>query len=170
MAHPRGFRGRTTKRPVAWGLGPQELDGAASATSKTLWSSGITSAEGEITLVRTRGFIHYFLNSAAAQGDGFFGAVGLGQTTAQAFAAGSASIPGPLTQAGWDGWFWHSYFDVRLAETGLFNSFAHQRIEIDSKAMRKVNSDLVIFGMTEVIESGTAVLEMHGDTRQLFKV
>ena len=120
-------------------------------------------------LIRTRGFIHYFLNAATAQGDGFFGAVGLGITTGFAFAAGSASCPGPLTESDWDGWFWHSFFDVRLAETSLFNSFAHQRIEIDSKAMRKLDSQDVIFGMTEVLESGTAVLEMHGDTRLLVK-
>ena len=170
MAHPRGFRGRTTKRATAWGVGSQELDGAMSATSKTLWSSGIVTQDIEVTLIRTRGFVHYFLNAATAQGDGFFGAVGLGVTTQLAFNAGSGSIPGPFTQSDWDGWFWHQFFDVRLAETSLFNSFAHQRIEIDSKAMRKLGLDLVVFGMTEGIESGTAVLEMHGDPRMLFKV
>ena len=177
MAHPRGFRGRSTgsRRKTSWGVGPQEVDGSASASAADLWSSGVILAtEDEVTIVRIRGVIRAILGAAGAIGDGFFGAFGIGIATTAAFTAGVTSVPTPLTEEDWDGWMWHSYFDIRSVTAtiadGVNAAAASVNVEIDSKAMRKFTGDMTLYGCTEVVESGTATIETQGQTRILVKL
>ena len=81
-------------------------------------------------------------------------------------------MPTPFTEADWDGWLWHEFFDVRALTATIadgVNAFsAVSRVVIDSKAMRKGWDDKVtLVGVTEVVEGGTASMELHGNTRCL---
>ena len=82
------------------------------------------------------------LLTAAAAGDGFFGAVGIGIVTNQAFVAGVTSMPEPFDEVNWDGWMWHFFFDIRSVTAtigdGVNAASVSQLLTIDSKAMRKL--------------------------------
>ena len=167
------FPSRGARRTTDWGLGPESIDGASTASSTNLWSGG-TTPSANLTLVRTRGWIHYFITSATATGDGFFGASGIYMMTENAFSIGATAALDPLTDANSDMWIWHSFFDVR-AVTGTFSDgvnagVCHVRQEIDSKAMRKdFDPERVMVGVTQVVEAGASGIEFHAQTRQLFK-
>ncbi len=135
-----------------------------SAGGAVLMGSSIVRHEGE-TLVRTRGIISVTLLTAASVGDGFIGAFGMVLVTTAAATAGVGSIPTPFTEAAWDGWFVHRYFDVR---SGLAADGSGQvRLEIDSKAMRKANEDESIVLVSETVETGTATAKFTGRIRLL---
>ena len=170
MARRSGFthRSRSYRPSPDWGAGV----GSSSPVQVSTSSNGFLGAAvvptiGEITLRRTRGLFVANLISATSAGDGFFGAVGIGLVTAAAFAAGISSVPTPITEAGWDGWVWHSFIEVHKgrADQGAMES---QRIEIDSKAMRKFDQDMVLFAAFEVTEIATAVADLFLDSRMLF--
>ena len=176
MARRRGFSSIPTRsaRSTAWAVGPAEADGALSATGAEGWSSGVVTTLSKVTIVRIRGFVHSFLNSGDAIGSGFFGAWGIGLATSAAFSAGIASLPTPLTEEDWDGWIWHSYFDCRTVTAtiadGVNGSAVSYLKEIDSKAMRKFDNDMTLFGATEVVESANAGLETQAQCRMLVKL
>ncbi len=82
----------------------------------------------------------------------FQGALGMGIVSDQAFAAGAGSIPGPWTDADWDGWYVWVPFALRL-EVGTpspveLHESTYTR-EIDSKAMRKVGANETVVVMAE---------------------
>ena len=174
MAQPRGFRSRSSRRTTAWAIGPAEVDGSRASSGQQLWTTGVTTSSGKITIIRTRGLYHVTLNTADAVGSGFFGAIGIGLVTSNAFAAGNAAVPGPLTEEDWDGWLFHHYFDVRAITAtiadGVNAASVSQRIVIDSKAMRKFDEDMTLVGVTEMTESTNATIEMQGQTRLLVKL
>ena len=118
--------------------------------------------------------MHVVLLTAAAAGDGFFGATGIYMMTEDAFAIGGTAALDPIDDANSDMWIWHSFWDVRAITTTISDGVnavaASQRIVIDSKAMRKgFDPERVMVMITQVIESGTATAEMNAETRQLFK-
>ena len=181
MAQRRGFPGRTLvrsqRRKTAWGLGPNAntiLITAIDAPQQ--WTNGVVLLnEQEVTIVRIRGNFHAVLTAVSSTHGGFAAAAGLGLVTLEAFNAGIASNPSPITDADWDGWMWHSFFDVRSITATIadgVNAFAISRtIEIDSKAMRKFNTDMVLFGAVEArFESGSASLVVDADSRVLVKL
>jgi len=161
---------------VTWGVGPNSTPTgiSLSTTGKQLWENGITLAnDNKATIVRIRGSVQFGLLTATAAGDGFHGAIGLGIVQADAFAAGAASSPGALTDADWDGWMWHSFFDIHaqvatIAAGGLEQTGV--RIAIDTKAMRKIEDAEVLLGSLDIVEIGTATAFFHADTRILFKL
>ena len=164
-----GYRPRGSRKTTDWGVGPQAVGFSVTASGKNVWSSGTTLAQN-FTLLRTRGYIDYFLTVATAAGDGFAGASGIFMATEDAFTAGSGSLLGPLSDATSDMWIWHSFFSVRVITTtladGVNAGVAHYRQIIDSKAMRKdFDSDRVMCGVTEVTEIGTATMLMGAETR-----
>jgi len=176
VAHSRRFpaRGQSPRRQVSWEAGPDARDVVISTSSQSLWTTGVVALQGGLTVVRIRGFINLWQTAGTAAGDGFFGAVGIGITTDEAFLAGVASIPSPLSDLEWDGWVYHSFWDTRVL-TGTFSDgvnagLTYQRIEIDTKAMRKLKQGMTLFGSVGQIESGTAVVEYNADTRVLVKL
>ena len=125
-----------------------------------------------VTIVRIRGYFRVILTAATAAGDGFLGAVGIGVVTAPAFAVGLTAVPLPVAEMDWDGWMFHQFFDLRSNIAGVGDGQPGVSIgfDIDSKAMRKLGDEQVLMGAIEVVESGTAVMEVSADTRILLKL
>ena len=170
MAKRRGsFPARSSGVARNWGGGPGGTTLVSlSATGSSILGAGITSSI-QLTVLRIRGLFHaYIIGGGTADGDGFFGAVGIGKCTAAAFAVGITAMETPITEANWDGWLWHSYFSVYRGDLdGGGNSESTQRIVIDSKAMRKFGDEEIIFAAVEVVETGTSVVGVRLDTRML---
>jgi len=156
---------------------PQALSGSAGQ----LGGTQIQSLSDSQTIIRTRGELTIWLLSAAAAGDGFHGAFGLAKANTEAVIAGEPSLPTPIAQETWDGWFYHRYFSLfsggpiaaaTAAQEALQinNVMAAVRIEVDSKAMRKIDINESIYAMIEVAEHGTATMEWAFNSRTLFKL
>ena len=176
MARPRTFQHpRGPRRATSWGIGPKSTPLVFTASEKLLWTNGVTAVGGSAyTLIRTRGYVAAYLTVAGAIGAGFRGAHGILMVSEEAFTAGVASLPGPLTDSFSEQWLWHSYFDCHAITATIAdgsNAVSHvQRIEIDSKAMRKgFDNARIICGVTEVVEVSTATLQVHADSRLLLK-
>ena len=183
-----GFRTsvvRRQKRKTSWGIGPQTgVDGAlqsitASSAVLATGAVGIT-ADGQ-TLVRTRGELSLFLSAATGIADGFHGAFGIAVASAAAVTAGAASVPTPITEEGWDGWLYHRYFSTFAGGTIAAATAAQQadqvnnmsaalKIEVDSKAMRKLETQMSIYAAVEVIVAGAGTLRWAFNSRMLFKL
>ena len=140
----RGFTPRRTKRAApAWGfLGSSVV--SVPAASKVLLGTFILSNPplGE-TILRTRARVFVKTDQAAAV-ENQVGSYGLIVVTDRASAAGAASIPGPFTDGGDDGWFVHQPI-VWQNDT----EFGGAAYDVDSKAMRKVEDGGVIAIMVE---------------------
>ena len=177
---------QSQRRKTSWNIGPQSgVDGASiqiAASQATLLNGGAAVLAEGTTLVRTRGEFTAYLKTVAAGGDGFHGAFGIGVATGAAFTAGVASLPTPLTEETWDGWLYHRYFGI-FAGGPVAAATAQQqldavaptsgalRIEVDSKAMRKLQVDMTIFAVIEVVELGAASqMEFSFNSRMLVKL
>ena len=171
MAHSRGFRNRSqSRRRTEWFQGVGGVTVVTSSTSQAqLLGAGVITTFGEETLGRTRGlFEAQVVGAPASDGDGYFGAVGIGVVSSPAYTAGIGSVPTPVTEMGWDGWLWHHFFSVHTSVAAeAAGPGRHHRVEIDSKAMRKVQTDQTIFAAVESFEQGTAVVHFFLDTRIL---
>jgi len=169
------------RRKSSWQVGP----GGAGAQSLNTSSSVIVGAgaqvnEDGLTMVRFRGEFLFLLDSAAGSGSGFRGALGVGITDVTAFGIGVTAMQLPLDDEEWDGWLYHKYFHVLAGDAMLATTAASEglqgglslssRIEMDSKAMRKLNAEDVIFMIIQVVEEGTASARFNGRARILVKL
>jgi len=119
------------------------------------------------TIVRNRGQFSIKPVSAAADVS-VVGALGVGIISAEALAAGAASIPGPFSQAEWDGWMvWQPFQFTFEFVTGAGILITSTEAVIDSKAMRKVGANEVAVFMAE---SQSAAFEISVVLRTLIKL
>ena len=173
MAIRRERFARAPRRTTDWGTGPGTLVQAITTSGKTLWNVG-TSPVQNFTVIRTRGLVSTYLTVAGGIGEGFEGAHGIYMMTEDAFAVGVTAASDPLADADSDNWLWYSYFNQHAITATIsdgVNALACvQRIVIDSKAMRKdFDPEMVMVGVTGVIEIGTSTLQVHARSRQLLK-
>ncbi len=93
------------------------------------------------------------------------GAFGIGLVSQEAFIAGVTAVPEPFTDSDWGGWMVMVPFAYNIdfgSATSLYiNSL---QIEVDSKAMRKVEPNSV---MVVVAESLTGAFDIADGTRLL---
>ena len=166
--HPRAQRSSGVSRDWEEGTGGSAVL-SITGPGASLLGSGVNPMGGELTVLRTRGIFDIFLTSATSAGDGFFGAVGIGIGSLQAFNAGAVSLPSALDEALSNIWLWHSYFSIHAGEAGGLSGGpeAHQRIMIDSKAMRKIDANQVMYASIDRVEIGTAVASVFLDSRVL---
>ena len=161
-----------SRRLTEWGPGPLASGIAVTSGSQLLWTAGSTVVD-KVTIVRIRGLVEIQLHTAAAVGDGFFGAVGFAIVSNEAFAAGAGSVPSPFTSPEF-GWLWHSYFSVRAISATIADGVnavaAVQRIEIDNKSMRKQSTSETLVGVIDQEELGTATAELNANCRILDKL
>ena len=84
------------------------------------------------------------------------GAFGLAFVTRVAQTLGVTGLPSPVTDANWDGWFVHQFFNQRFTistAVGTVNSAFGDGFEVDSKAMRKFDGE---DGLVMVAENANA--------------
>ncbi len=94
------------------------------------------------TVIRTRGIVSFSSDQIAANEEQL-GGVGLAFTTERARAAGIASLPVPVTSINDDSFFWLQFHggNFRISSAVGVNPDMATNYEIDSKAMRKVESN-----------------------------
>ena len=176
----RGRQGSIPRRKTSWAVGPGQVGFQAqiTASSSVIVASSLSIGEDGVTLARLRGQLLLYLSSATAGANGFTGAFGIGTGSLASVIAGAASVPGPITEQSWDGWlYWHVVHMVTASpldggaasDRDQLNGFtAVQRLEVDSKAMRKLEFEMSVFAVLEVVEIGTATLNWAFDSRALF--
>ncbi len=135
---------------------------AASKVLLVSFPSATLATLAPSTLIRTRGIFSISSDQQAA-GEQQLGAVGFGFVNEVARALGVTGLPGPFTDDLWGGWFYHQYIAQRFgfaSGVGFEADFAPRTV-IDSKAMRKFESDE---GLVFMVENGHAT---HGFDIQL---
>ncbi len=160
MVSPSRFR-RGERRKTRWGATIASGSLAVPAATKVL-AARFTDAQLDaigvpMTVVRERGDLLVFSDQEAGD-ENQIGAIGFAVVSEVAAAAGAASIPGPHTNADWDGWYVWAAITGRYefsSAAGFEGNFG-QRITIDSKAMRKIEDNMSLVIM---IENGSAT---HG--------
>ena len=174
MAHfPRRSQARSPRRTTVWSQGPGSQTATTFASSTTsVLGLGQTSGGG-VTVVRLRGRISCVLETTSAAARGFHCALGIGIASADAFAAGVASLPNPFDDIDWS-WWYHSIFDVQSVTATIADGVnavgAFYTAEVDSKAMRKIAPNETIFASLQVLESGTESMDVLFDSRMLVKL
>ena len=186
MPRRTNFVTRGARRSTSWrssvSTGSGDAGGAqtiSSTIAQLAINSGPAIADGE-TVVRIRGEFMAFLSAAGAALEGYHGAFGIGVGTDAAFAAGVSSFPSPTTDEDWDGWMYHRY--VALQAVGIIGGSAVDdeaalnvipasvRFEIDSKAMRKMREEELLFASLALTEVGTgSTLKWYMACRHLVK-
>ena len=169
---PRQALPSSLKRKTTWSLGPVGQI-AKTGTGPLLIPTGAQSLLAAQTLIRTRGEVLLFLSSVDASLTGMSGAVGICIVSENAFNAGIGSIPDPTADIAWDGWLWYSIFNVFASGATIATDTGpvHQRLLIDSKAMRKIKQTDVVCAVVGVdSEVGTAVMQVKLNTRLLSKL
>jgi len=160
-AHVVGRRHRLTQ----W-IGPANQGFIAVGAGATALISSAPFEEAA-TLVRTRGQLSIRPEDFVADID-IVGAVGMGIVSAEAFAAGVASIPTPFTDADWGGWFvWRAFSYRYNFASAVGENFPNWTMEIDSKAMRKISPNERI---VTIAEAQGAALRVSVPTRLLIKL
>jgi len=113
--------------------------------------TGLVATE-TVTLLRTRGSVGLQLDIGAVDERALI-VCGIIIVNTPAFVAGAASLPSPVTEDSAD-WLWlGSAWLSSGAEAAVVTDLYGQRLEIDSKAMRKFGVDETIVFIVEVAES-----------------
>ncbi len=137
-------------------------------TSAKVLIGGFTpTAAVDLTILRTVGIISVGSDQAVAVEDQV-GAFGMITVSDDAFAAGAASIPGPVTDAGNDGWFMYQSFAQRTANAlTQRNSVEYQ---FDSRAKRIIPGTGITIALMVENASPSFVMEVAVNLRLLAQV
>ena len=171
MANRAPIRTRSTRQFV-WSNIISSLITTSLGTGKAVGTSIGVASGGGVTLIRTRGNLSLHLDPTAI-GDATQVGVGLGLYTSDAFAAGAASMPGPLTEVDYD-WIFHTVLvlgpSFTATEDGT-NILHNLWVEVDSKAMRKLKPNQVLGWIVEgAFLAGSGVVDIGISARHLFKL
>ena len=167
---------RQSRRQTTWAFGPGGDDIAfdpitISATGTQIFGAGITPVIPNLTLVRLRGVLDLRLTAADAGDVGFTWAFGVGKVANDAFLAGVAAIPDPFDDIEWPGWIYHNMGTLMAPQEVLdLNQVPAFRLEVDSKSMRKLRLNEVLFAAIQVSERATAQIRALFVSRTLFKL
>ena len=129
----------------------------AAASTKALLGTSVPNNAGlDLTIRRTRGTFGVATDNLAAVAESQRGAFGMGLVSTDAAAAGVGSVPGPVSDAEWPGWFvWIPFVEGFITATAIGQQANFvRRYEVDSKAQRifdGVNMSLIF-----VVESDSA--------------
>jgi len=170
MAYRR--RVNAVRRRTGWDIGPTiSTQEVVSADGSVLFSGAQQTLGDGHTICRIRGEILVAMTSFSAADDAFKFAFGIGVTTSEAFAAGVASLKLPLSDQTWEGWMWHSYGHVAasmLSAAGNFGPASVWRCPVDTKAMRKLEDNDILYcvGEFDEVNDGASCIVM-GQMRTL---
>ncbi len=164
----RSFPGRSRSKRVSTWVGSADQGAIAVASNATVIMQS-NATLGDTTVVRVRGLLVVEPNVYTAD-KAMQGAFGIGIVSDQAFAAGAASVPGPWTDPDWGGWFVWQAWAGRLefvTGTGVRVRDSALEYQIDSKAMRKVESNETLI---VVAESQVGAVNISTPFRMLLKL
>jgi len=119
-----------------------------------LTAGGVTilaslTVDEPLTVTRSRGLFSFGPAAPSVNAE-IKGAFGMGVVSAEAFAAGVASMPRPFENANWGGWFvWRSFAELWDVTTDVGRAIMSVNMEINSKAMRKVPPNSVIVQLVD---------------------
>ena len=169
---------QSLRRKTAWSQGPGGTTNTPiTANGSTFLGSSVVATVEGVTVIRIRGELLMYLSLATSSNDGYRGAVGIGIATLAAVTAGVASVPTPITEEDAENWLWHRYFSCNSPVP--FSAGAAQdgpdiatslRVEVDTRAMRKFPSEMAIYAIIEVVETGVATLNVSLNSRALAKL
>ncbi len=125
------------------------------AATKVILGSFVLTGSEDVTLMRFRGMLNVITDATASELQ--VGAFGMMLVSAQAFAAGAASIPGPSTDGfqDWPVWMPIMQQSFVLSSAG-FETNGGTRDVIDSKAQRKMQIGQTLAVMAENIHASQA--------------
>ena len=148
-------------------------------TTPAFLGSALSTSFDGFTLIRTRGELLIQMALSTSARDAMAGAFGIGIATAAAVAIGVTALPTPITEQGSENWIYWTAFSVNCpqigtdAANGLSGSAVSStfRATVDSKAMRKFNSEDALYAIIEVgTETGVVEIDAYFDSRMLFKI
>ncbi len=132
----RNFRGPTI-RQKAWATVPRSI--LTTATNETI-IGGVLDFIGAGTILRVRcNDILMSFDGAQQAGDDINLTLGLGVVSTDAAVLGATAMPDPLAENDYP-WLWWGNYTLRSTAAAAFNQLGTSvlRLEVDSKAMRKV--------------------------------
>ena len=149
---------RAPRRLTRWGLIiPFTTTQTAAGGELNASLTAIALAQRPFTIVRT--YLEVLITSdQQAASEIQVGAIGMAVVSDQAVAAGTASIPTPVTDGDSDLFFVHQFLQSALTTFGAGSTTELSRYHIDSKAMRKVNSDSDMIITTELSAIGSGIV------------
>ena len=158
------------RRKSSWFAGPDET----AATTVAAGSADLQSVLNAVglqyrpfTIVRTVGQI-FISSDQAAGGELFHGAFGLAVVSEQAAAAGTGSLPTPITEQGSEFWLLYQLV-VAQGFQAAGESASYQVFNFDSRAMRKVDEGQTVVSVFEN-GSGSAGIDYLARFRYLVKM
>ena len=171
-------RARRPKNKTFWELGPGGDDIATwdssgfTGDTTVILGLGATPVGQPLTVMRLHGVLEILLSTATSALDGFNWAFGVGVCTADAFAIGVTAVPNPFDDISWNGWMVHKMGAIHSPIAGVATAFPSnaQSLEIESKAMRKLNLNEVLFAAIQVGEVGVSVMTVRFASRILLQV
>jgi len=146
-------RGGGKKRLTEWGIGsfPTGVSALAASTKAiaVLVPAANLEPESPATIVRTRLELMIESDQSVAP-EAQLGAFAIGFVNVVAGALGITALPGPVTDLAWGGWFvYQPIMQSVRATTNIGFSRWNRTYHIDSKAMRKFESDMSMVWMIE---------------------
>jgi len=161
----------TNRRRTGWEIGPGESAASTfTGTTSVILGSGAQALQDGLTIVRVRGNFQAFLTAGAA-GDGFHCALGMAIVSVDAFAIGVTAVPNPIADMDWGGWLYHRFYDVHCPVTFVGRETPTSiQFQVDSKAMRKIGVNEVLFMGLEMVEIGTSSMTTFFESRILLKL
>ncbi len=168
-----GRRSSGPKRPTFWeGAAISQAVSTSTQVVSTVVSEATLENTPNPTLVRTRGIITCELTASGANSASSFITMGLIVVDDRALTAGIGSLQLPGTDTGSD-WLWIGQWSPHVHDTGqpeATNLAGHQVIQVDSKAMRKIElNQALIFITQNVANVSTQTVLIRAQLRFLFK-
>ena len=160
----------SNRRKTAWNAGPGGITTRAiSAPGASFVGQSIQAVGEGLTIARIRGRLSWYLTLATSVSDGFQGSFGIGIASLAAVTAGVGSVPTPITEQGSENWLYWTPLSVHgaVVSSTALGEETKETIEIDTKAMRKFPTDLAIYAILELVETGVATADLHFDSRVL---
>ena len=169
----RRFVPQRVRRPTFWeGAGLNLTVTTGASVSATVVSEAQLEQVPNPTLVRIRGSLLVLVTAAAATPSSCVAFLGIKVVQAAALAAGAPAVP--FTDIGSD-WVWWQAVGMNLAGGTVAapnsdGSTIVHRVEIDSKAMRKIKgNEVLVFVAQNVVATSTQTFDVDGGMRVLLK-
>jgi len=182
MAHRRGsFRGTRSRSLKTWTCTNDGIDCVPVGAALSIGAIGTLGAPlvfffgpetEDNTILRTRGAWNISVENIGV-GSRVVVSVGMGVINEQSAKGGSATVPAPIANADWDGWYYHDTLIVAGPDTaGQAPTPVINNRDIDSKAMRIIQAGdvyMIAFQTFNVNDVSSPIIAAGIFTRTLVK-